>query len=166
MATPSKKNRHNNTRPKAPDSTKTNDSVTRVNYPQSVFSGTRKTVGFKCDTGLYAAFKPVAKAYFGSVCRPLECFMIAVLALQKERVNFGETIRIEKLNIERNLRPRRNLPYDTCGYKDCKEPAVAIGMWRKEKKFLLCEKHLQEAKSDPENWKLINDVESSSNCSK
>jgi len=39
--------------------------------PQNVFSGVRKPVGFRCDTGLYSAFKPVAKAYFGSVCRPL-----------------------------------------------------------------------------------------------
>jgi len=155
MAMPSKKNRHNNTRPKAPDSTKTNDSVTRVNYPQSVFSGTRKTVGFKCDTGLYSAFKPVAKAYFGSICRPLECFMIAVLALQKERVNFGTTVIIQNLDITRELRTRRKIIVDKCGIKDCIKPAVGEAIWRNKKIFSLCEKHLQEAKNDPKNWRII-----------
>jgi len=87
-------------------------SSTEVNYPQNVLSGVRKTFGFKCDTGLKKAFKPVAKHYFGSVCRPLECFMIAVLAIQKEQVNFGETVRIENLHIERNLRSRRRLVID------------------------------------------------------
>jgi hypothetical protein len=86
-----------------------NDSSTKVNYPQNVLSGVRKTFGFKCDTGLAEAFKPVAKRYFGSVCRPLECFMLAVLGLQKEQVNFGQTVRIENLHIERNLRSRRKL---------------------------------------------------------
>jgi hypothetical protein len=38
--------------------------------------------------------------------------MIAVLALQKEQVNFGETVRIENLHIERNLRSRRRLVID------------------------------------------------------
>jgi hypothetical protein len=130
-----------------------------------VFTGVRKTVGFKCDTGLYAAFKPVATAYFGSVCRPLECFMLAVLALQKERVNFGETVRIERLNIERNLRSRRSLVVDTCSFKGCKEPAVAVGIWR-NKSYRLCELHLQQAKSDSSNWRLIQDTEGSSHCSK
>ena len=88
---------------------KKDDSSTGVNYPQSVFSGVRKTVGFKCDTGLYSAFKSAAQAYFGSVCRPLEIFMLAVLALNKEQVNFGKTVVIEHLNIERNLRERRSL---------------------------------------------------------
>jgi len=130
------------------------DSATGVNYPQSVLSGVRKTFGFKCDTGLAEAFKPVAKRYFGSICRPLECFMIAVLALQKEQVNFGETIRIENLNVERNLRPRRKLVVNVCGFKDCKEPAVAVGMWQNKKEFLLCKRHLREAKKDPKNWRV------------
>ena len=130
------------------------DSATEVNYPQNVFTGIRKTKGFKCDTGLYEEFKRVAKAKMGSVCRPLECFMVAFLALKKERVNFGETIRIENLNVERNLRPRRKLVVDVCGFKGCKEPAVAVGLWRNKKQVLLCKKHLCEAKNDPKNWKV------------
>jgi hypothetical protein len=134
--------------------TEINDSSTGVNYPQSVFTGVRKTVGFKCDTGLYSAFKPVAKAYFGSICRPLECFMIAVLALKKEQVNFGQTVRIESLNIERNLRPRRNLPADMCGFRGCNEPAIASGIWQNTKTFRLCEKHLKQAETDSKNWRI------------
>jgi len=155
MAPTSEKTCDNGAKSKVPDATKTNDSSTGVNYPQSVFSGVRKTKGFKCDTGLYAAFKPVAEAHFGSVCRPLECFMLAVLALQKEQVNFGETVRIEHLNIERNLRPRRNLVFDACGFRGCKEPAVTVGRWRDGKNYPLCQKHLLEAKSDPEKWKVL-----------
>jgi len=131
-----------------------NNSATRVNYPQSAFTGVRKTFGFKCDTGLAEAFKPVAKRYFGSVCRPLECFMIAVLTLQKERVNFGETVRIENLHVERSLRPRRKLVVDTCGVRGCKEPAVAVGVWRAKNELQLCDKHRREAESKPEQWKM------------
>jgi hypothetical protein len=134
--------------------TENNDSSTGVNYPQSVFSGVRKTVGFKCDTGLYSAFKPVAKAYFGSICRPLECFMVAVLALEKEHVNFGKTVTIDHLNIERNLRPRRYMTAEMCDFRGCKEPAVAKGIWQNKKTYCLCEQHLQQAKSDAQNWRL------------
>lgn len=164
MAPTSEKTRNNDAKSKRPDATKTNDSSTRVNYPQSVFSGVRKTKGFKCDTGLYAAFKPIAQHYFGSVCHPLECFMLAVLTLQKERVNFGETVVIESLSIERNLRPRRNLLVDTCSFRGCKELAVASGIWR-NKTYRLCEVHLQEAKSNSRHWKLISGAESSGHSS-
>jgi len=132
-----------------------NDSTTKGNYPQSVLSGVRKTFGFKCDTGLAEAFKPVAKRYFGSICRPLECFMIAVLALQKEQVNFGETVRIENLNVERNFRPRRKLVVDVCGFRGCEEPAIAVGVWRNKKQFPLCKRHLREARSDPKDWRVV-----------
>ncbi len=135
--------------------TKFNHSSTGVNYPQNVFSGVRKTVGFKCDTGLYSAFKPVAQTYFGSICRPLECFMVAVLAIQREQVNFGQTVTIEHLKIERNLRPRRNLAGDMCEFKGCKELAVASGIWRNERTLRLCQIHLQQAKKSPKTWKIV-----------
>ena len=155
MATTPEKTRNNNAKPKITDSMRTNDSVTRVNYPQSVFSGIRKTVGFKCDTGLYSAFKPVAKHYFGSICHPLECFMLAVLTLQKEQINFGTTVTIQNLNITRNLRTRRKIVADKCGIKNCDNPAVAKGIWRDKKILPLCEKHLLEAKKDPTTWRII-----------
>ena len=121
------------------------DSYTGVNYPQSVFTGVRKTVGFKCDTGLHEEFKRVAQAKMGSVCKPLEAFEIAVLALNKEQVNFGTTVRIENLNIMRELRTRRKGVVDKCGYVKCDNPAIAEAIWQNKKVFPLCAKHLVEA---------------------
>jgi hypothetical protein len=76
------------------------------------WNGRRKLVGIRVDEDLYKAFKPVAKRVFGSVCRPIESFMVSILALQESGVNFGSTIKIEKQIIERNLRPRRKLEYE------------------------------------------------------
>jgi hypothetical protein len=131
------------------------DSNTEVNYPQSVFSGKRKTVGFKCDTGLHNEFKRVAQAKMGSVCHPLEIFEIAFLALNKEQVNFGTTVRIENLNVMRDLRTRRKGIMDKCGFKGCDNPAIVEGIWREKKIFPLCGKHLLEAKKDPKTWRII-----------
>jgi len=147
---------------------RSNDSATEVNYPQSVMSGVRKTFGFKCDTGLAEAFKPVATRYFGSICRPLECFMIAVLALQKERVNFGETIRIENLNVLRNLRSRRRLVVEeeiadttviepSCDF--CKRfPVVAVFRYKKTDRVVnACSYHARVLK-EHSKWEMITQV--------
>lgn len=131
------------------------DSSTGVNYPQSVFSGIRKTVGFKCDTGLHTEFKRVAQAKMGSVCHPLEIFEIAFLALNKEEVNFGTTVTIENLNVMRDLRTRRKGIADKCGFKNCNSPAIVEGIWLDKKIFPLCGKHLLQAKKDPKNWRII-----------
>jgi hypothetical protein len=132
-----------------------NDSSTGVNYPQSVFSGIRKTVGFKCDTGLHTEFKRVAQAKMGSVCHPLEIFEIAFLALNKEEVNFGTTVKIENLNVMRDLRTRRKGIADKCGFKNCDKPAIVEGIWREQKIFPLCGEHFLEAKKDPKTWRII-----------
>jgi hypothetical protein len=129
-------------------------SSTGVNYPQSVFSGIRKTVGFKCDTGLHKEFKRVAQAKMGSVCKPLEAFEIAFLALNKEQVNFGTTVHIENLNILRELCTRRKGVAFKCGYAKCDNPAIAEGIWQNKKIFPLCAKHLLEAINNPKNWRL------------
>ena len=142
------------------------DSYTQVNYPESVFSGKRKTVGFKCDTGLHSEFKRVAQAKFGSICKPLEAFEIAVLALNKEQVNFGTTVHIENLNVFRELRTRRKGAVDKCGFAKCDEPAIAEAIWKEQKILPLCAKHLMEAKHDPKSWRLIKFDESLSNFSK
>jgi hypothetical protein len=142
------------------------DSYTQVNYPESVFSGKRKTVGFKCDTGLHNEFKRVAKAKFGSICKPLEAFEIAVLALNKEQVDFGTTVHIENLNILRELRTRRKGVVDKCGFAKCDKPAIGEGIWKEGKIFPLCVKHLIEAKNDTKNWRLIRFDESLSNFPK
>lgn len=135
--------------------TANDDSSTRVNYPESVFSGVRKTVGFKCDIGLHEEFKRVAQAKMGSVCKPLEAFEIAFLALNKEQVNFGTTVRIENLNVMRDLRTRRKGIVDKCGFKDCDKPAIVEGIWRDKKIFPLCGEHLLEAKKDNKTWRII-----------
>jgi hypothetical protein len=142
------------------------DSYTPVNYPESVFSGKRKTVGFKCDIGLHAEFKRVAQAKFGSICKPLEAFEIAVLALNKEQVNFGTTVHIENLNIMRELRTRRKAVANKCGFVKCDEPAIGEGIWNEQKILPLCAKHLIEAKNNPKMWRLIKFDESISNFSK
>ena len=131
-----------------------NDSSTGVNYPQSVFSGIRKTVGFKCDTGLHTEFKRVAQAKMGSICHPLEVFEIAFLALNKEKVNFGTTVHIENLNVLRELRTRRKGVTYKCGYTKCDSPAIAEGIWQDKKIFPLCAQHLLEAINNPKNWRL------------
>ncbi len=138
----------------------------KVNYPQSVFSGKRKTVGFKCDSGLHEEFKRVAQAKFGSICKPLEVFEIAILALNKEQANFGTTVHIENLNVIREIRTRRKGAVDKCGYEICDEPAIAEGIWREKKLFPLCAKHFLEAKKDSKNWRLIRHDESLSNYPK
>jgi hypothetical protein len=142
------------------------DSCTQVNYPESVFTGVRKTVGFKCDTGLHGEFKRVAQAKFGSICKPLEAFEIAVLALNKEQVNFGTTVHIENLNVFRELRTRRKGVVDKCGFAKCDEPAIAEAIWKEQKIFPLCIKHLMEAREDPKSWRLTKYDESLGNFPK
>jgi hypothetical protein len=139
---------------KAAKTKKHNDSCTGVNYPQRVFSGVRKTVGFKCDSGLHEEFKRVAQAKMGSVCKPLEAFEIAVLALNKKQVNFGTTVHIENLNILRELRTRRKGVADKCGFAKCDNPAISEGIWRDKKVFPLCAMHLLEAINNPKDWRL------------
>jgi hypothetical protein len=90
----------------------------------------------------------------GSICKPLEAFEIAVLALNKEHVNFGTTVNIENLNILRELRTRRKGVADKCGYAKCDNPAIAEGIWQNKKVFPLCAKHLIEAIGDPKNWRI------------
>ncbi|MDH5770782.1 MAG: hypothetical protein OEZ25_05815 [Candidatus Bathyarchaeota archaeon] len=112
--------------PKAKTTKTKQPSKTNVNpkrgHGVGCWNGRRKLVGIRVDENLYKAFKPVAKRVFGSVCRPIEAYMVSVLTLQQKGVNFGNTIRIEKQIIERNLRPRRKLEYtsevdhvDCCG---------------------------------------------------
>jgi len=81
----------------------------KVSYPKSLFSGRRKVVGIRIDENLYSAFKPIAKRVFGSVCRPIESFMASVVALDNVGANFGNTIKVHEIKIERNLRARRRL---------------------------------------------------------
>lgn len=69
----------------------------------------RIVVGIRCDSGLYSAAKPVLKARFGSVCRAVESYFAAVLSCANQEVNFGSTVEIGNIVIERNIRPRKKL---------------------------------------------------------
>jgi len=138
----------------------------KVSYPQSVFSGVRKTVGFKCDSGLHSEFKRVAQVKFGSICKPLEAFEIAVLALNKEQVNFGTTVRIENLNVVREIRTRRKGVANKCGFAKCDRAAIAEGMWRDSKIFPLCAQHFLDAKKNSKDWRILRHDESLGNFPK
>jgi len=134
------------------------DSITKVNLVPAGFAGRRRVVGIRIDENLYRRFKPIAQAYFGSVCRPIEAFMASIIAISEMGVNFGNTIEVKEIRIERNIRARRALVVEKpneCGFVDCHEVAVASGVWRDKRELLLCEKHLAEAKSNPREWKVI-----------
>lgn len=120
---------------KEPDSKQ--NSVTKASALQKVFSGVRKPIGVRVDTGLYSAVKPVLIDKYGSVCRPVEAFFVAHLAIVADPASTSHTIRIKNLRIERNLRARRYLkvenevePHDlpqksvVCIYTDCFELAT------------------------------------------
>lgn len=84
----------------------------KVSYSKTLYSGHRKVVGIRIDENLYKTFKPIAKRVFGSVCRPIETFMASIIAISQTEVNFGNTINVHEIKIERNLRARRRLVID------------------------------------------------------
>jgi len=114
------------------------DSITTVNrHGVGLWGNERIVVGVRVDKELYKAFKSVAERVFGSVCNPIEAFMAAVLACQKEAVNFGQTVSIDRIIIERNLRERRKLDFlvdrsvgGSGGRRVLFYDAKAGGVWR------------------------------------
>lgn len=105
---------------KLPDNQTNLCSITGVNPPRThgfgVWGNERVVVSFRCDKKLYEAFKPVALANYGSVCRPIESFMATVVATNQPTNELGvyprNTIEIGKVVIERNLRTRRRMVVD------------------------------------------------------
>jgi len=138
------------------------NSVTDASALQKVFSGVRKPIGVRVDTGLYSAVKPVLLAKYGSICRPIEAFLVAHLAIAVDPASTSNTVKIENLWIQRNLRSRRKLAvkegFGLCGFKGCGALAVASGVWlpRKEE-YALCKKHRLEAQSNPGQWEFSGD---------
>ena len=124
---------------------KKNDKVTKANrHGVGVWGNPRKVISIRVDSGLYKAFKPIAKAFFGSVCRPIEAFMASIITCNNKEVSFGNTIKIEKLHIERNFKPRRKLKYESCEGKSCKE-VPEFHVERSNGQILnLCQKCLNE----------------------
>jgi hypothetical protein len=90
------------------------DSITKVHFPKSgvykYMSGKREPIAVRIDTGLYSAFKPLSKRVYGSTCKAVEVYMIALIEAVENGVYFSNTdkpIHIDKIVIERNLRERR-----------------------------------------------------------
>lgn len=93
-----------------------NDSSTKVHFSEKgaykYVKGKREPISIRINRGLYSRFKPVAQRVFGSVCRAVEIYMVTIIETAETGVHFSNTeqpINIEKIVIERNLRPRRKL---------------------------------------------------------
>ena len=96
--------------------TKQADGITKVHFPKGCapdyVSGVREPIAVRIDTGVYKRFKPISKRLYGSTCRAVETYMISLIEVAEKGVHISNTdkpISIEKIVIERNLRPRRNL---------------------------------------------------------
>jgi len=89
------------------------DSITEVNrkccHGLGVWGNPRVVMGVRVDSELKKRFKLVAKRVFGSVCNPIESFMATVVSCAESGVNFGNTVEVGTIVIERNLRERRRL---------------------------------------------------------
>ena len=89
------------------------DSITEVNPKRThglgIWGNPRVVMGVRVDSELKKRFKSVAKRVFGSTCNPIESFMATVVSCSENGVNFGNTIEVGKIVIERNLRERRRL---------------------------------------------------------
>ena len=139
-------------------------------------SGVRLPIGVRVDTGLYNAFKPLAKRLYGSVCHAIEVYMEELILWAENPASFcytsGKPLNIEKIVIERNLRPRRNLevaedvvvertvavaPVPKCGFYGCgKSPVVGRFRYVKTGKEMdVCEFHVKLLKDHPK-WRCVN----------
>ena len=91
-----------------------------------------------------------------------------VETIQRGGVHFSntvQTIKIDNIIIERNIRERRKLEVETeitermfthCGIRGCKNEAIAKGIWKeKNQEYLLCRKHVDSFRSTPKAWNII-----------
>jgi len=93
-------------------------SISNVNFCDYIKmewkSDKRVVAGVRVNEELYKEFKSVSKQLYGSTCRAVEFFMASVVLSARNKVNFSHTqqpIQIGEINIMRNLRPRRSLPF-------------------------------------------------------
>jgi len=119
----------------------TDNSITKVHFSEmgayKYLSGNREPITIRIDTGLYKAFKPVAKRVYGSVCRAVEVYITTLIEATETGVHFSNTsspIKIEKIVIERRVRTRRAFEVeeetvtevvDCCGFCG-KRPVVGV----------------------------------------
>jgi hypothetical protein len=140
-----------------------------------IWGNPRVVFGVRVDEKLAKAFAKVAKAKFGSTCRAVEPYMVAVVSsfsnLTELGVNPSITVNIDKQIIERNLRSRRKLvrtttqidtvkeekePASVCGYLKCGAVPVAKGVFcGNGREFLLCAFHLKEVEANRREWRNI-----------
>lgn len=124
----------------------------------------RVVMGIRVDSELKKQFTAVSKRIFGSTCNPIESFMATIVACAETGVNFGRTVEIGKIIIERNLRPRRNLEADGdvsdavtvgCTVRGCTNSVVATAVYLpRNEEYRLCKGHLAEARQNPRLWRL------------
>lgn len=145
------------------------DSQTGVNpnrtHGLGIWGNPRVVMGVRVDKELKNRFTVIAKAKFSSTCSPIEAFMATIVACSEIGVNFGTTVEVGTIVIERNLRERRKLEVEHevtekvligCGFVGCKNQAVGKAIWLKcNQEYWLCSAHLRSAKMNPRLWKLI-----------
>ena len=155
--------------------TNQNDSITNVHFSErgayKYLSGVREPIAVRIDTGLYQAFKPVAKRVYGSVCRAIEVYITTLIEATEKGVHFSNTekpINIEKIVIERNVRVRRALEVEEetvvkvvepcCDFAMCsRRPLVAVfrdvesGIEKK-----VCSYHASNLREHPK-WQVVSD---------
>jgi hypothetical protein len=129
-----------------------------------IWGNPRVVMGVRVDKELKKRFTDVSKRVFGSTCNPIESFMAAIVGVYSNdnlvRVNPSNTVNIEKIVIERNLRERRKLEVEgsegLCGVAGCREDAVGRGVWlAKGVEYDLCRVHFLEAKCNPKLWRVL-----------
>lgn len=156
------------------------DSITEVN-PSEILVNQQKTrvrthgvgcwgnprvvMGIRVDSELKKQFTAVSKRIFGSTCNPIESFMAAIVATSQTGVNFGNTVNIEKIVIERNLRARRDLEAevnpDSSVVKDvcvvCGRSAFGVVTRADDSRVFLCKIHYDVAKPKAKSWRVFDE---------
>jgi hypothetical protein len=149
---------------------KSSDSMTNVHFSENevpcYVSGVREPIAIRIDTGVYKRFKPIAKWVYGSTCKAVETSMISIIEAVEKGVHFSNTrkpIQIDKIVIERNLRPRRDLRIvDGSGIVEsevrkcqvCGKEAYAKAIDREGSRFL-CRTDFQKVRAALIGWKVI-----------
>jgi len=152
----------------------TANSITNVNFSDyaaySYYANQRVICSFRCDEGLWKHAKPIFKRVYGSICRGIEIYLANFIEATERGVYFSHTekpLRIDKIVIERNLRPRRKLEIrkevtvsevveDCCGFRGCScVPVVAT--YRNVKSGIqknVCSYHAKNLHEHPK-WKVV-----------
>jgi len=152
------------------NATPSSDSITNVHFSEQeascYVSGVRAPIAIRIDTGVYKRFKPLAKRVYGSTCKAVETSMISIIEACEKGVHFsntGKPIKIDKIVIERNLRPRRDLRIVDCSgiveseawkCQVCGKEAYAKAIDREGSRFL-CRTDFQKVRGALIGWKVI-----------